>query len=255
MILTNNSIPQFQNGLKGNTIPDTELKYFAKARFIHFTAAHVFDIVYLQSQDRIHGNTAARAVSTCIWSRCVPDRIAVCGSDTQGRRTRTPAGNSTFGTGRDFQRKRRLKKRERKRSVGMNQEKGGDSGSTLISQIHFWLVPRTVDTQPSTSTIFHIFFTRSPPPCFYFNRGSHLARKTRRHFPEMSTEKLKPSSYFNLVFPWNLRVNRETRSERSYIFYGITDFDIALISKYEIYIFIENLSDIYNIYIFKSIDN
>lgn len=37
MILTNNSIPQFQNGLKGNTIPDTELKYFAKARFIHFT--------------------------------------------------------------------------------------------------------------------------------------------------------------------------------------------------------------------------
>lgn len=90
MILTNNSIPQFQNGLKGNTIPDTELKYFAKARFIHFTAAHVFDIVYLQSQDRIHGNTAARAVSTCIWSRCVPDRIAVCGSDTQGRRTRTP---------------------------------------------------------------------------------------------------------------------------------------------------------------------
>ena len=146
-------------------------------------------------------------------------------------------------------------KRERERSVGMNQEKGGDSGSTLISQIHFWLVPRTVDTQPSTSTIFHIFFTRSPPPCFYFNRGSHLARKTRRHFPEMSTEKLKPSSYFNLVFPWNLRVNRETRSERSYIFYGITDFDIALISKYEIYIFIENLSDIYNIYIFKSIDN
>lgn len=135
------------------------------------------------------------------------------------------AGNSTFGTGRDFQRKRRLKKRERERSVGMNQEKGGDSGSTLISQIHFWLVPRTVDTQPSTSTIFHIFFTRSPPPCFYFNRGSHLARKTRRHFPEMSTEKLKPSSYFNLVFPWNLRVNRETRSERSYIFYGITDFD------------------------------
>lgn len=96
MILTNNSIPQFQNGLKGNTISDTELKYFAKARFIHFTTAHVFDIVYLQSQDRIHEHTAARAVSTCIWSRCVPDRIAVCGSDTQGRRTRTSARQETL---------------------------------------------------------------------------------------------------------------------------------------------------------------
>ena len=252
MILTNNSIPQFQNGLKGNTIPDTELKYFAKARFIHFTAAHVFDIVYLQSQDRIHGNTAARAVSTCIWSRCVPDRIAVCGSDTQGRRTRTPArGRKLYIRNRTrLSTKEKVEKeRERKRSVGMNQEKGGDSGSTLISQIHFWLVPRTVDTQPSTSTIFHIFFTRSPPPCFYFNRGSHLARKTRRHFPEMSTEKLKPSSYFNLVFPWNLRVNRETRSERSYIFYGITDFDTRWYWNTK-YIFLSKIYQIYITYIY-----
>lgn len=231
MILTNNSIPQFQNGLKGNTISDTELKYFAKARFIHFTTAHVFDIVYLQSQDRIHEHTAARTVSTCIWSRCVPDRIAVCGSDTQGRRTRTSARQETLHSEPDetFNEREGWK---RERPVGMNQEKGGDSGSTLISQIHFWLVPRTVDTTVDLDDLPY-FFYRSPPLRFYFNSTiSHLARKTRRHFPEMSTEKLKPSSYFNLVFPWNLRVNRETRSEKSYIFTELRfRAVIALISR------------------------
>lgn len=255
MILTNNSIPQFQNGLKGNTIPDTELKYFAKARFIHFTTRFRYCLFAIPGS---YTREYCRSCSFYVYlvAMCARSYRRMWVRHTREANSNSNARQETLHSEPDETfNEREGWKRERERSVGMNQEKGGDSGSTLISQIHFWLVPRTVDTQPSTSTIFHIFFTRSPPPCFYFNRGSHLARKTRRHFPEMSTEKLKPSSYFNLVFPWNLRVNRETRSERSYIFYGITDFDIALISKYEIYIFIENLSDIYNIYTFKSIDN
>lgn len=82
----------------------------------------------MQSHNRIREGQFAYS-STCIWTRCVSDRISVCGSDSRGRRARTIVNRKLCIRNRTrlSTAKRRLKKGEIV-AVGMSQE-AGDSAS------------------------------------------------------------------------------------------------------------------------------
>lgn len=195
------------------------------------------------------GILGARAVSTCIWSRCVPDRIAVCGSGTQGRRTRTSARQETLHSEPDetFNEREGWK---RERPVGMNQGKAGDSGSTLISQIHFWLVPWTVDT---TVDDLPYFFYRSPP-CFYFNHLAPISRaQNQTTLSRNVNRETKTFILFQPSFP--VEFTRKSRNEIRDKLDIFTELRFWTRSYRNEYISVKKISEFISTRIFKSVDN
>lgn len=107
----------------------------------------------------------------------------------------------------------------------MNQGKAGDSGSTLISQIHFWLVPRTVDTTVDLDDLpYFFFFFYHSPPCFYFNHLAPISRaQNQTTLSRNVNRETKTFILFQPSFPVEFtRKSRNEIGEKISYFYGIT---------------------------------
>lgn len=179
----------------------------------------------MQSHNRIYEKDNSRTVLRVSEHDVCPIVFPYVGQTHEGGELEPLlTGNSAFGTGRDFQRRKEGWKRERSSRLGWVKRPEIVPRSDISNP---FLLHATNRGQPSTFTIFPIFFLFPVFLPFLTTLPSHT--RTRRHFRKTSTAKRNLRRVSSELLLQNFRLHHEIRSEKSIL---LRNYDFEWIPRW-----------------------